>query len=95
MSKLIRVRDKRTGHTVTINAARLNETAHEVVQEPAVDANGRPRGPVYATPDPVDEPEKGESSTVPAPAEAPAINVQEPAAPKPALKPTNNVSKEK
>lgn len=88
MSKLIRVRDKRTGHTITINAARLDEAAHEVVQEPAVDANGRPRGPVYAppTPEPVDDP---------APAEAPAVNVQEPAAPKPAPKPTNNISKEK
>ena len=47
MSKLIRVRDTRTGHTVTITESRLGDY-HEIVEEPAVDANGRPRGPVYA-----------------------------------------------
>lgn len=47
-ANLIRVRDKRTGHEITINKA-LADDHYELVNEPAVDGNGKPRSPKPAT----------------------------------------------
>ncbi|QXT62755.1 hypothetical protein [Tessaracoccus palaemonis] len=53
-ANLIRVRDKRTGHEITINKA-LADDHYELVNEPAVDGNGKPRAPKPATAAPAEE----------------------------------------
>lgn len=60
MTKFIRVRDKGTGHAISVNADLVDTDdfveAYERLDEPAVDPNGNPLPPDYAeTPEVVDE----------------------------------------
>lgn len=49
MPKFVRVREKHTGHEVSISALAITDN-HEVLDEPAVDVYGKPRRPAHSRP---------------------------------------------
>ena len=42
MADFVRVKDKETGHEFSLAARSVNADLHDVLDKPAVDANGRP-----------------------------------------------------
>ena len=47
-TEVYRVRDKRTGHHITVALGAYDADVHAILDRPAVDADGRPLPPKYA-----------------------------------------------
>ena len=57
--KFVRVTDKRTGHRYSIAETAVDESQHNVLKQDAVDSDGRPLPPEYATSKSATSSEKG------------------------------------